>query len=139
MSAGGFFPILTLIRDNPKIRCTGAAMNRQAVFTAVAVCFFSVAFTQNSTELESRGIVVAYMDRSVKPGDDFYHYANGEWIKHAQLPLDSGYVAIGGWMRDDLSNELSRKRSAELIQEAIKANAPLARIFARSPTFIART
>jgi putative endopeptidase len=99
-------------------------MNKQAVFAAVAVRLLSVAFAQNSTEPESHGIVVASMDRSVKPGDDFYRYANGEWIKRTQLPLDSGYIAIDGWLRDDLSNELSRKRSADLIQEAIKANAP---------------
>jgi putative endopeptidase len=99
-------------------------MNNQAVFAAVAACLLSVAFAQNSTEPEYHGVVVANMDRSVKPGDDFYRYANGGWIKQAQLPLDSGYIAIDGWMRDDLSNDLSRKRSADLIQQAIKANAP---------------
>ena len=26
------------------------------------------------------GIALANMDRSVRPGDDFYHYANGDWI-----------------------------------------------------------
>ena len=30
---------------------------------------------------ETHGIIVANIDRSVKPGDDFYRYANGEWIK----------------------------------------------------------
>ncbi|MGC1789655.1 MAG: M13 family metallopeptidase N-terminal domain-containing protein [Terriglobales bacterium] len=99
-------------------------MNRQAVFAAVASCLISVAFTQNSTEPEYRGIVVTYTDRSVKLVDDFYRYANGGWIKRTELPLDSGSIAIDGWLRDDLSNELSRKRSADLIQEAIKANAP---------------
>jgi len=98
-------------------------MNKQAVFAAVAACLLSVAITRNSTEPENHGIVVAYMDRSVKPGKDFYHYANGEWIKKAQLPLDSGYIAVGGWTEDQ-SSDLTRKRSAELIQEAIKANAP---------------
>jgi hypothetical protein len=98
-------------------------MNKQAVFAAAAACLLSVAITQNSTEPENHGIVVAYMDRSVKPGEDFYHYANGEWIKKAQLPLDSGCIAVGGWTEDQ-SSDLTRKRSAELIQEAIKANAP---------------
>jgi putative endopeptidase len=98
-------------------------MNRHTVFAAVASSLISVAFTQNSTELENHGIAVVYIDRSVKPGDDFYHYANGEWIKKAQLPLDSGYIAVGGWTEDQ-SSDLTRKRSAELIQEAIKANAP---------------
>ena len=27
------------------------------------------------------GIAVANIDRSVQPGDDFYEYANGAWIK----------------------------------------------------------
>jgi putative endopeptidase len=99
-------------------------MNRHTVFAAVASCLISVALAQNLTEPANHGIVVANMDRSVKPGDDFYRYANGGWIKRTQLPLDSGSIAIDGWLRDDLSNELSRKRSADLIQEAIKANAP---------------
>ena len=43
-----------------------------------SACSLSLALTQNPTEPESHGIVVAYMNRSVKPGDDFYHYANGE-------------------------------------------------------------
>jgi putative endopeptidase len=99
-------------------------MNKPAVFASVAVCLLVVACTRNSTESESQGIVVANMDRTVKPGDDFFHYANGGWIKQAQLPQDTGYVAVDGYLRNDLSNELSRKRSADLIQEAIRANAP---------------
>ncbi len=29
-----------------------------------------------------------YMDRSVKPGADFYHYANGSWLKNNPIPPD---------------------------------------------------
>ena len=29
-----------------------------------------------------------YMDMSVKPGNDFYHYANGSWIKNNTIPED---------------------------------------------------
>jgi putative endopeptidase len=97
-------------------------MNKKAIFSVVAGCLLSVAFTQNSTEPEYHGIVVANMDRSVKPGDDFYRYTNGGWIKRTEIPPDSGYIVFGGW--EDYSSDLSRKRSADLIQEAIKANAP---------------
>jgi putative endopeptidase len=98
-------------------------MNRYAVFAAVASCLISPALAQNLTVSADHGIVVANMDRSVKPGDDFYRYANGGWIKQAQLPLESGMVGIGGY-REDGSSDLDRKRSADLIREATKANAP---------------
>jgi putative endopeptidase len=88
-----------------------------------SVCSLSLAFTQNSTEPENHGIVVAYMDRSVKPGDDFYRYANGDWVKRTEIPPDSGYVSIGGYSNDS-STELTRKQTAGLIEEAVKANAP---------------
>jgi len=29
-----------------------------------------------------------FMDLSIKPGDDFYRYANGNWIKNNQIPDD---------------------------------------------------
>jgi endothelin-converting enzyme/putative endopeptidase len=63
------------------------------------------------------------MDRSVKPNDDFYHYANGNWIKRTVIPPDNGYVAIGGWSPDN-SDESSRKHVATVIEETVKANAP---------------
>ena len=34
------------------------------------------------------GIDTAAMDTSVKPGDDFYAYANGNWMKTAEIPPD---------------------------------------------------
>jgi hypothetical protein len=38
------------------------------------------AYSQDAA-LETHGIAVANMDRSINPGDDFYHYANGTWIQ----------------------------------------------------------
>jgi len=34
------------------------------------------------------GIVPASLDKTVKPGDDFYLYANGNWMKTAEIPAD---------------------------------------------------
>ena len=31
---------------------------------------------------------VAYMDRSVSPAADFYHYADGQWLKDNPVPAD---------------------------------------------------
>lgn len=98
-------------------------MNKQALVAAV-MSLIPIALTQSSTEAENHGIVVANIDRSVRPGDDFFRYANGDWIKRTQVPADSGYVAVGGWAREDQSTESSRRRIAAIIEDAIKANAP---------------
>ena len=34
------------------------------------------------------GIDLAAMDKSVKPGDDFFLYANGSWFKNTEIPAD---------------------------------------------------
>ncbi len=40
------------------------------------------------TEYGTWGFDTAAMDKSVKPGDDFFMYANGTWYKTAQIPPD---------------------------------------------------
>jgi putative endopeptidase len=78
---------------------------------------------QSTPAPEAHGIVVANMDRSVKPGDDFYRYANGNWSERTKIPPDRRYIDPNGLDFDD-SNDLTRKRIAGLIDEANKANAP---------------
>ncbi len=78
------------------------------------------AYSQNASApaLVTHGIAVANIDRSVKPGDDFYRYTNGDWIKRTEIPPDRSYVGV--W---DTLADLSRKRTADLIEEAAKSNA----------------
>jgi putative endopeptidase len=66
----------------------------------------------------THGIVVDNMDRSVKPGDDFYQYADGEWTKRTVIPPDRGAVGVFTSLSD-----LSNQRTAALIEEAAKAGA----------------
>lgn len=67
---------------------------------------------------QTHGIVLANMDRSVTPGDNFYMYANGDWIKRTVIPPDRAGLGVFTTL-DDLSN----KRTAALIQDAAKSNA----------------
>src|ERR1700742_386755 len=39
-------------------------------------------------QLGSFGIDLAAMDKSVKPGDDFYRYVNGHWLATEKIPPD---------------------------------------------------
>jgi putative endopeptidase len=62
-------------------------------------------------------VVSSYIDKSVRPGDDFFHYVCGEWIKHAEMPADRGFLAPGSAL-----DEENDKRVADLIAEAGKSN-----------------
>ena len=39
----------------------------------------------------SFGVDLAQMDKSVRPGDDFYRYANGKWLDSTQIPPDKSF------------------------------------------------
>jgi len=68
---------------------------------------------------DTHGIVVANLDASVKPGDDFSQYTNGGWIKRTEIPPDRGGVGVFTRLSD-----LSDKRTVGLIEEAARAHAP---------------
>lgn len=37
---------------------------------------------------QNPGINMAYMDKSIRPQDNFYNYVNGTWIKNTEIPAD---------------------------------------------------
>ncbi|KAB7762118.1 M13 family metallopeptidase [Xanthomonas maliensis] len=43
-------------------------------------------------QLGSFGLDVAGMDRSVAPGDDFFAYANGNWVRNTPIPADRSSI-----------------------------------------------
>src|SRR5580698_4408835 len=77
-----------------------------------------LAHAQDLQKPEIHGIAVANMDRSVKPGDDFYEYANGGWVKRTEMPPDRSRIGVFTSLAD-----LADKRTAAIIEEAAKANA----------------
>ncbi|MBZ5571127.1 MAG: M13 family metallopeptidase [Acidobacteriia bacterium] len=86
---------------------------------AILATLFASAFAQEPSQPQTHGIAVANMDRSVKPGNDFYQYANGDWIKRTEIPPDRGGIGVFTALA-----ELSSKRTADLIDEAAKGSAP---------------
>ncbi|WP_422061101.1 M13 family metallopeptidase [Sphingopyxis sp.] len=72
----------------------------------------SAAYTVG-TEL---GISKAAMDASVKPGDDFYAYSNGNWQKTTAIPADRS--SIGAFYIAFLETE---KRTRELVDAIVKS------------------
>ena len=88
-------------------------------YLSAATCLsILAAFAQQAPAPETHGIVVANLDRSVKPGDDFYRFANGDWIKRTEIPPDRAAVDVFTKLAD-----LSNKRTNDLINEIAKSNA----------------
>jgi putative endopeptidase len=75
-----------------------------------------VARAQDAPKPDTHGINVANMDRSIKPGDNFYLYCNGNWITGTPIPPDRAQIGVFTTLTD-----LSDKRTAALIEEAAKS------------------
>jgi putative endopeptidase len=65
------------------------------------------------------GVDLTAMDSSVKPGDDFYRYVNGSWLKTAKIPPDRA-----SWGTFAQLAEKSQKQVQDLIESAAKAQSP---------------
>jgi putative endopeptidase len=87
--------------------------------SCVAALFLVPTHAQEPAKQETHGIAIANMDRAVKPGDNFYEYANGDWIRRTEIPPDRSGVGVFSFL-SDLSNE----RTSRLIEAAATANAP---------------
>lgn len=57
------------------------------------------------------GINTAFMDTTVRPGDDFFQYVNGGWIKVTEMPADQGrwgsFSELGEVTRDNVLKVLN--------------------------------
>src|ERR1019366_2228097 len=72
-------------------------MNTTAIFPIILWQFVAAGFTAAADELTTNpaatpprvpAFSVDYMDRSVNPGTDFYHFADGQWLKNNPVPAD---------------------------------------------------
>jgi putative endopeptidase len=64
----------------------------------------------------AHGLDVAGMDKGVNPGDDFFGYANGDWMRATKIPEDRASYGVF----DALAEEANRQTS-DLIKEASKS------------------
>ena len=64
------------------------------------------------------GADFAGMDKAVNPGDDFYGYANGGWMKDTTIPADRASYGVFTILEEEVN-----KRTVALIQDAGKSKA----------------
>jgi predicted metalloendopeptidase len=69
--------------------------------------------------LDFPGLDLAGMDRTVAPGDDFFAFANGAWIKNTAIPADRSAFGTSAMVA-----ERTEKRTAALIKALAAKTAP---------------
>jgi len=69
----------------------------------VTVALSATSFIARADETKSSSVTAmeAGMDKSVLPGDDFYQYVNGGWVKAAVIPDDKSAVGNTSTLRDE--------------------------------------
>lgn len=87
------------------------------VLSLGAVAAITMSFTPpGGKDKKPKYIDRANMDLSVKPGDNFYLYANGNWIKNHPIPASKTR-----WGSFDVLREESSKRMQALLEDAAKS------------------
>lgn len=86
------------------------------------LCAFAVALAAAAPLAAQQvipGLDAAGMDRSVRPGDDFYRYANGTWERRTPIPGDRG--SVSGFA---VATRRAEEQLTALVQGAAAARAP---------------
>jgi len=72
----------------------------------------------SAPELGAWGVDLTAVDESVKPGDDFFRYVNGNWLKTFEIPSD--FTNYGSFT---VLFERSETRVAEIVDSAARSDA----------------
>lgn len=93
-------------------------MNKKLIGALALSTVFVACKNEGKQEAAKGDILVANMDTTVNPADDFFEYANGGWIKANPIPGDET-----GWGIANLVQEELYKRLLHINEEALKKNA----------------
>ena len=88
-----------------------------SVLSRTAVLALAVAALARPSD--GAGLDLAGIDRAVKPGDDFFAYANGAWLRATEIPADKGSYGSGAMVFDR-----THERITAIVKEAAAGPAP---------------
>jgi len=109
-------PFMTAFPASPPKRLAALA----SALILASLCLPGAAVTQaQAAPMMGSRFDATGMDRSVKPGNDFYGYANGGWMKATEIPADHA-----SWSIFHVLAEKVLKETRALLDEAVQQPAP---------------
>src|SRR5689334_2210957 len=85
------------------------------LMTVLALLAFSIAAARPAP----KNPIPDDMDSSIRPGDDFYRYANGGWLKANAIPVGQSSYDTRAMLAEKTGRQVR-----DLIQNAASAHAP---------------
>jgi putative endopeptidase len=104
-----YFKITGLRSDSLRERTSMALLRMMAP----VVIFTSALFLRAAAAPVAQNASSQDMDRSIKPGDDFYRYANGDWLRAVAIPAGQP-----SYDTRSMLTEITNLRVRNLIQDA---------------------
>lgn len=90
-------------------------LNKKMMFVIPIVLGINSSYAQSLEVLKEPGINVSFMDKSVKPNDDFFKFVNGTWLKNTEIPADKTR-----WGSFDELRQNTDKDALAILKEATK-------------------
>ena len=90
-------------------------MKLSIVNKSIALLMLSVSMYACTSSVEkstNKDILSGNLDTTVKPGDDFFMYANGGWIKRTPIPASESSWGIGNMVLEENYNRLKKINEA---------------------------
>lgn len=75
--------------------------------------------TAADTQFPGAGLQTKWMDKTVRPGNDFMAYVNGTWLRETEIPADKSTYGMMNILTD-----VSRDRLRMLMEDSLAAKAP---------------
>ena len=63
------------------------------------------------------GIIIEHMDKSIRPGDDFFSYVNGAWVEDTEIPKDRASYSVFAVLHEE-----SQENVKAIIEESVTGN-----------------
>jgi len=93
-----------------------------AIYPFIAAVLFITACNTKTKNYADNDIIFKNMDTTVKPGDDFFKYANGAWLKKNPIPAAYPSWGIGNVVNDELRDRLKKINEDALNAKAEKGS-----------------
>ena len=119
MAAAAFACLLAAACTSKPTQETPVSANRSASAAAAAAAAEPLPESKARAAIGAFGLDLTALKPDVRPGDDFFDYANGKWLEAFEIPPDRS--SFGAFNRLE---DLSEQRVREIIEQAAAGHPP---------------